>query len=263
VSAVTHSFDDALGYEQFMGRWSRTLGQAFLQWLSAPRNVKWLDVGCGTGIVTQMIWETGSPAAVIGIDCAAEQIEHARRFAGSPYVEFRVADAQLLPFPNASFDVVASTLAINFIPDRLRGLAEMRRVARPGGLVAGCVWDFAAELSPSWPVRVGMSRVGMKAPPVTGSEDSSLEAVMSLFQQAGLEDVTTTSIEVTASFASFDELWRTQTPTYAPLTKAIAEMPEMERAKLKEVVGAELPILPDGSITFCARANAARGRAPE
>ena len=262
MGTVTHTFDDAVGYEQFMGRWSQPLGQAFLRWLSAPANMHWLDVGCGTGIFTHVILDTCCPTTVVGVDCAEAQIEHARRSVGGQHIEFRVADAQLLPFSDASFDVVASALAINFVPDRSRALAEMRRVARPGGHVAGCVWDFAAELSPSWPIRLGMSRIGIDAPPVTGAEDSSLDALISLFRQASFEDVETTSIEVTASFASFDELWRAQTPGYAPLTKAIAQTTSTARAKLKEAVRAGLPTLADGRIAYRARANAVRGRAP-
>ena len=262
MTGVTHSFDDALGYELFMGRWSRPLGQGFLRWLSVPANMQWLDIGCGTGIFTRMISDTCSPAAVIGIDCARAQIEHARQSIGCEHIEFRVADAQRLPFPDASFDVVASALAINFVPDRSRALVEMRRVARPGGDIACCVWDFAADLSPSWPIRLGMSRVGIEAPPVTGAAHSTLDALTAMFQQAGLEDVATTSIEVTASFASFDELWRAQTPTYAPITKAISQLPEIARVRLQQVISAELPPLPDGRITFRARANAVKGRSP-
>jgi SAM-dependent methyltransferase len=263
MTTVTHSFDDAIGYEQFIGRWSRPLGDAFLGWLAPPANMQWLDIGCGTGIFTRIIADTCSPAAVIGVDCATAQIEHAHQSVGGERIEFRVADAQLLPFSDASFDVVASALAINFVPDRSRALAEMRRVARPGGLVAGCVWDFASQLSPSWPVRLGMSRLGIEAPLVTGAEDSSLDALTSMFRRAGLQDVATIPIEVTASFASFDEVWRSQTPGYAPITKAIARMPDITRAQLREVVRAELPTLPDGSIAFRARASAVRGRVPE
>lgn len=262
MTAVVHIFEDALGYEQFMARWSRPLGQAFLNWFSAPANMRWLDVGCGTGIFTELISDTRSPVKVVGIDCARAQIEHACRKALCQRVEFRVADAQHLPFRAASFDLVASSLAINFVPDRPRAVAEMCRVARPGGLIAACVWDFAAGFSPSWPMRLGMSRVGVEAPPVAGADDSSREALASLFGQAGFEDIATTSIEVTASFADLDELWHAQTPGYAPITKAIAQMPEIARARLKEVVRAEMPTLADGRIAFRARANAVRGRRP-
>src|ERR1041385_2370871 len=105
MTVIVHSFDDALGYEQFMARWSRPLGQAFLSWFSAPANMHWLDVGWGTGIFTQLISETCSPANVVGIDCAKAQIEHARRQVVCQRIEFRVADAQQLPFPAASFDL--------------------------------------------------------------------------------------------------------------------------------------------------------------
>lgn len=263
MTTVTHSFDDAPGYEQFMGRWSRPLGDAFLRWLSPAANMQWLDIGCGTGIFTRVIADTCSPAAVIGVDCATAQIEHACQSVGGRHIEFRVADAQHLPFLDASFDVVASALAINFVPDRSRALSEMRRVARPEGLVAGCVWDFASQLSPSWPVRLGMSRLGVEAPPVTGAEDSSLDALTSMFRRAGLQDVAAIPIEVTASFAGFDEVWRSQTPGYAPITKAIARMPDVTRARLRDVIRAELPALPGGSIAFRARANAIRGRVPQ
>jgi SAM-dependent methyltransferase len=263
MPAITHTFDDAVAYEQFMGRWSRPLAKQFLGWLSAPNNVQWLDVGCGTGIFTKLILDMCSPAMVVGIDCADAQIQHARQSSVSERADFRIADAQLLPFSDVSFDVVASALTLNFVPDRSRALVEMRRVARPGGLIAGCVWDFAAELSPSWPVRLGMSRLGFEPPSVTGAEVSSLDALTTMFQQAGFEEVSTTSIDVTASFASFDEFWQSQTPSYAPITKAIARMPEVARATLQEMVIAELPSMPDGRIAFRARANAVRGQAPE
>ena len=245
-----------------MGRWSRALGQAFLAWAEPPTGALWLDVGCGTGIFTELIFEACSPAAVVGIDCAEAQIEHARRRTTGLRAEFRVADAQALPLLDASFDVIASTLAINFIPDRPRALSEMRRVARPGGLVAACVWDFAAELSPSWPLRYGMRRIGANAPPVAGTRDSSLDALASLFEQAGLEDIATTSIDVKVAFADFDDFWRAQTSHYAPTTNAIAAMRRTERARLIEVVRAAIAVRSDGRIEYSARANALRARSP-
>ena len=113
------------------------------------RGARWLDVGCGTGIFTELVLDTCSPAAVFAVDPAEAQIDHACRQPVAQRANFRVADALALPFPDATFDVVASALVINFIPDRPRALSEMRRVARAGGIVAGYVWDFAAELSPS------------------------------------------------------------------------------------------------------------------
>ena len=254
-----HRFDDSDAYEQFMGRWSRALGQRFVCWMGPPTAARWLDVGCGTGISTQLVLDTCSPAAVSAVDPAKAQIEGAWQVARRGIVEFRVADAQALPFADASFDVVASTLVINFIPDRPRALSEMCRVARSGGLVAGCVWDFAAELSPSWPLRRAMRRIGVDVPPVPGADDSSLDALAHLFSAAGLQRIAMTSVEVVVPFLSFDELWRSLTVCYAPTTKLIDAMPPSDRLKLIHGLRAELLALPDGSISYSARANAIKG----
>src|SRR5688572_18283770 len=134
--ADAYHFDDGAAYETFMGRWSRAAGAVFLEWIGAPRNARWLDVGCGTGVFTELVLDTAFPAAVSAVDPTAKQIEHARSRPVGQRVDFQVGDAQALPFPDDAFDVVVSALVINFIPDRAKALAEMRRVGRPGAIVA-------------------------------------------------------------------------------------------------------------------------------
>ena len=245
-----------------MGRWSRALGQVFLDWAGPPADARWLDVGCGTGIFTELILDMCSPAAVVAVDPAKAQIERARCQPVGKRAEFRLADAQALPFPEASFDVVASVLVVNFIPDRPRALSEMRRVTRPRGHIASCVWDFAAELSPSWPLRLGMRRIGADVPQVPGTKDLSRGALASLFEKGGLDEIVTTSIDVTVAFADFDEFWRAQTPRYAPTTKIIDGITNSDRARLMDVIRSEMPVLPDGRVEYSARANAIKARAP-
>ena len=111
-----------------------------------------------------------APATVIAIDPSAAQIELAHSKPVAQGADFRVADAQALSFADGAFDVVASALVINFIPDPARALAEMRRVARPGGVVAGYVWDFAGECSPGSLLRRAMRRIGADVPAVSGTE---------------------------------------------------------------------------------------------
>lgn len=137
MAESTQRFDDGAAYERFMGRWSRAVGGDFLRWVGAPQHADWIDVGCGTGIFTQLILDTCAPRTVIGIDPEPAQIEHARRQSFASRADFRVGDAQQLPFDAASFDIVASALVINFVPDRTKALEEMRRVGRPGGIIAG------------------------------------------------------------------------------------------------------------------------------
>lgn len=134
----------------------------------------------------------------------------------------------------------------------------MRRVARTPGIVAGYVWDFSEELSPSGPFRLGMRQVVADLPALPGTEDSSLGALRSLFERAGFEEIATRTIDVTVCFPSFEDFWLAQTPSYSPMTRMIAAMTESERAKLVETVRARVPIPPDGGIEYSARANAIR-----
>jgi ubiquinone/menaquinone biosynthesis C-methylase UbiE len=209
-----------------------------------------------------LILDTRSPAALCAIDATAAQIEYARRKPVAQQANFQVGDAQALPFPDSSFDVVVSALVINFIPDRPRALSEMRRVTRTRGVVAGYIWDFSEELSPSGPFRVGMREAVADLPALPGTEDSSLIALCRLFERAGLEDITTRTIEVTVTFPNFDDFWLAQTPSYSPMTKMIAAMTKNERANLTEAVRARVPFLGDGRIEYPARANAIRARVP-
>jgi ubiquinone/menaquinone biosynthesis C-methylase UbiE len=262
VAELPFSFDDSAAYERAMGRWSRAVGPVFLDWVASPSGACWLEVGCGTGIFTELVLDTCSPAAVFAVDPAQAQIDHASRQPAARQVNFRVADAQALPFPDATFDVVASALVMNFIPDRPRALSEMRRVARPSGIVAGYVWDFAAELSPSWPLRRGMRQFGADVPELPGTRDSSIGALNSLFEQAGFERIVARTIEVTLPYSDFNDFWQAQTPSYSPTTRIIAAMTKSERVRLMEAVRTGLPVRTDGRIEYSARANAIKGRVP-
>jgi ubiquinone/menaquinone biosynthesis C-methylase UbiE len=263
MAEPAHSFDDSAAYERFMGRWSRAAGELFLAWLTPPKGARWLDVGCGTGVFTALIADRCAPQAVTAVDPAPAQIAHARRQPLAQRVDFQVADAASLPFGDAAFDVAALALVLNFVPDRPRALAEISRVTRPGSVVAGYAWDFAAELSPSWPLRRGLREVGLDVPDVPGTASSRLDALRSLFEQAGFVQIDTNAFDVTLSYADFDDFWQSQTPTYSPTTKMIAAMTDAERGQLIEAVRAALPLRRDGAIEYSARANAFKACRPK
>jgi len=256
------TFDDGAAYERFMGRWSRAVGAAFIDWIAPPRNARWLDVGCGTGVFTQLVLDNCSPAAMTAVDPAAAQIEHARRQSFATRADFRIANAEALPFPDRSFDVVVSALVVNFIPDRPRALREMRRVGDQDALVAAYVWDFAAGRGAAWPLLHGLRELDVEAPQPPGTDDTRIEALTSLFEGAGLKEVDARPIDVTVIFPGFDDFWHSQIPPCTPHGKIVAALPDAARAKLAAMVRAELPMGSDGSIAYSARANAIKGRVP-
>jgi ubiquinone/menaquinone biosynthesis C-methylase UbiE len=106
-------FTDGEAYERLMGRWSRLVGQEFLDWLDAPKNLRWLDVGCGNGAFTEEIILHCAPATVMAIDPSSDQLAYARKRPGMKSAEFRVGDALKIPFADNSFDVAVMALVIS------------------------------------------------------------------------------------------------------------------------------------------------------
>src|SRR5665648_716929 len=105
-----------------------------------------LDVGCGPGTITVDLATHVAPGPVIGVDTSAEVLERARRYAaelGAP-VSFQVGDVYALDFPDASFDVVHAHQVLQHLTDPVAALREIRRVTRPGGVVALREGDYGA-----------------------------------------------------------------------------------------------------------------------
>lgn len=252
-------FTEGAAYERFMGPWSRAAGSVFLDWLAIPGGRSWLDLGCGTGAFTELLVERAHPGAVVAIDPAPAQIEHARAKPVAQFADFRVADAENLPFDDASFDVAASALVLNFIPDRTRALTEMRRVVRPGGCVAAYVWDFTGELSVTRHMMDALRAIEARIAPIPGAKSSRVEALRAMFDEAGLIEVELRAIEVERTYADFDAFWRIFLENPSPASAFIQQLPLAGYDDLRRSVQASLPASADGSITFASRANAVKG----
>jgi ubiquinone/menaquinone biosynthesis C-methylase UbiE len=99
-----------------------------------------LEVGCGPGALIQMLAASATDGLIVGIDSSPVMLEQAaKRNAQTMYsgrVQLHQGSAIALPFDDASFDTVLSANSVPFWPDQLAGVQEMRRVLKPGGLIA-------------------------------------------------------------------------------------------------------------------------------
>ncbi len=254
-------FNDGAAYEQMMGVWSQLAGRRFLDWLAPAPGLRWIDVGCGNGAFTELLIERCAPAAVDGVDPSEGQLAFARSRPGARIARFGIGDAMALPFPATSFDAAVMALVIFFVPDPAAGVVEMIRVVRPGGLVCAYAWDMPGGGFPLEPVQSEMRALGLKPLRPPQADISEIGALGALWREAGLEAVSTHTIAVERSYASFEAFWSVVllSPT---LAAAIAAMPADDAAALQQRLRRRLPADADGRITYGARANAVQGRVP-
>jgi SAM-dependent methyltransferase len=254
-------FDDGAAYERMMGTWSRLAGPVFLDWLAPPAGLRWLDVGCGSGAFTEQIVERCRPAEVQGIDPSEQQLAFARARPGAAIAKFQRGDAMALPFNNQSFDAAVMALVIFFLPDPAKGVAEMVRVNRPGGVAATYAWDMLGGGFPLEPILAEIRALGVTHQPPPSDAASKMEALRALWTAAGLEAVDTREIAVERTFANFDDFWTTSL-SGSSVGRTVATMTPENVAILKTRVRERLPADATGRITCSARANAVKGRVP-
>lgn len=259
MAEATIRFNDGATYEQLMGVWSRLAGEIFLDWLEPPLGLRWIDIGCGNGAFTEVLVDRCSPVEVQGIDPSEEQLAFARTRPSSRVAEFRQGDAMSLPFPAGRFDAAVMALVVVFVPDPAKGVEEMVRVVRPGGIVATYVWDMVGGGFPLDPILVEMRAMGLAPPRPPQVDVSRLEALHGLWTGVGLEAVEMREIAVTRTFADFDDFWaiNAKSPMLAPTLAATASG-NVER--LKSRLRARLSADTQGRIICSARAHAVKGR---
>ena len=252
-------------YDGYIGRWSRLVAPEFINWLEQPAGLRWLDVGCGTGILTQTILDCSSPASVVGVDPSQSFVDHARKAVPDPRVTFRVGSAETTGCDGSSVDAVVAGLVLNFVPDLGAALAEAQRVVRQGGIVSGYVWDYAAGmqlLRRFFDAAVALDpemRAHDEAVRFPISQEGRLAAA---FEAADLVDVDHRPIDVPTVFRDFDDLWTPFLRGTGPAPAYVVSLDEPARTALRDRLRASLPEEADGTIRLTARAWAVRGRRP-
>jgi SAM-dependent methyltransferase len=265
TSVSTDRWASGDAYEGYIGRWSRLVAPLFLAWLDLPEGLAWLDVGCGTGVLTRAILEHGAPRSIVGVDPSGPFVDHARRATTDARVRFETGSADATGQPDESADAVVAGLVLNFVPDPAAALAEAQRVVCPGGTVGGYVWDYAAGMQ----LLRYFFDAAIALDPAQAPHDEAVRfpithegRLAEAFEQAGLRDVADTPIDIPTVFRDFDDLWTPflggtgAAPTY------VATLDEVARTALRDRLRASLPVKADGSIHLTARAWAVRGRSP-
>jgi SAM-dependent methyltransferase len=253
-------------YERYVGRWSRPVAERFLDWLGVRGGGAFLDVGCGTGALTQTILDHAAPQRIVGVDSSEGFIAHARETVRDPRIEFRVGDARALPIDDAAFDAVVSGLVLNFVPSPEQALAEMCRAARPRGAVAVYVWDYAEGMElmrAFWDAAVALDPEARALDEGKRFPLCRPEPLEVLFRGAGLDDVVVRPIDVPTVFRDFDDYWSPFLGGQGPAPGYCVSLDEDRRLALRERLRAKLPVAADGSIRLSARAWAARGTVPK
>jgi ubiquinone/menaquinone biosynthesis C-methylase UbiE len=262
MAEIQIRFDDGAAYERMMGAWSRLAGDIFIDWLAPRSGLRWIDIGCGNGVFTELLVERCAPGEVQGIDPSEGQLTFARTRPGARGAEFREGDAVTIPFSEDRFDAAVMALVIFFVPDPAKGVAEMVRVVCPGGTVAAYAWDIEAGGFPLEPFRVEMHSMGITLPVAPNPGTSRMEALQDLWTGAGLDAVETKMIAVQRTFADFEDLWTTTlgSPSFR---QTVAAMASSDVELLKARMRARLPADAAGRITYGAHANAVKGRVPK
>ena len=257
-------WEGAGDYESYVGRWSRLVAPAFVDWIAAAGGRAWLDAGCGTGALTAAIAAAAEPASVLAVDQSPSFAGAAGATLDDPRLTFLVGDATALPLTAGRVDVAVSGLLLNFLPDPVAALGEWLRVTRPGGTVAAYVWDYAEGMEP---IRAFWD-AALELAPSAHADDEAVrfplchpDRLRDAFAAAGLRGVTADAIEVSATYAGFDEYWAPFLRGVGPAPGYCAALPPEQREALRARLLTRLA--PSGGpVAMRARAFAVRGSAP-
>jgi SAM-dependent methyltransferase len=256
-------FNNATSYEGYVGRWSRPVAEQFVPWLNVPSGLAWLDVGAGTGILTQVILQTTSPAKVVAVDLSADYLDFARQRIHDDRVEFRVENAGDIAYQTPEFDVSVAGLVLNFVPDAQQTVNNMAEAVKKGGTVAAYVWDYGGKMEM---MRHFWDAAGV-VDPVARQMDAGQQFpicnpdnLRAALQSAGLSGVDVTAIEVETRFADFDDYWLPFLGAQGSVSKYLRSVSDDTLAAIRDQLHKQLPAAADGTIPLVARAWAVKGR---
>jgi SAM-dependent methyltransferase len=250
-------------YDRHVGRYSPELARALLAVAGVQRGQRALDVGCGTGALAEALAALLGPGSVAAVDPSEARVATcARRVPGA---DVRIGCAEELPFGDGAFDVALAQLVVPWMSDPPRGVAEMCRVVRPGGVVAACTWDFArgmTMLRTFWDAAVAVDRRrATQAGALNRTHLCHPDELRELWARVGLLEVNAGELVVGADYADFDEFWWPFPAGVGGSGTYCASLDEAGREALREEVRRRLGS-PTGPFRLTARAWYVRGTRP-
>jgi SAM-dependent methyltransferase len=261
----TYTATDAAAYERLMGRWSRVLAPQFIAFAGIDDGDRVLDLACGTGSLACALAARREPSEIVGLDISEPYIAHAHARSSDPRLSFRVGDAVALDFPDGVFDRCYSLLGLNFVPQPERAVREMRRVTRPGGVIAAAVWDFAGGLTSH---RLFWDTAAALDPKAAAARDRHYAARLTwpgeleaAFYGGGVHDVAASSLTMRMVYADFADYWDPIAHAQGPVGDYVKTLDPASLALLAGAVErAYLAGRSDGPRSMTATAFAVKGR---
>lgn len=259
-------FTASAGYENFMGRWSRRLASVYVAFAGVKNGDRVLDVGTGTGALASALEAATTTAEITGIDPSEGFLAYAKKNAKTARTRFEVGDAQALRFKDASFDQTLALLVMNFIPDHVKAIGEMRRVTRPGGVVSACVWDYNAGMQM---LRFFWDEVVAQDPAMAPRDERNMKLsregqLGELWKKTGLVNVQEQALVIEQPFTSFEDYWGAFKRGAGPGGAYVVSLTEERRQQLearmrKRLLGDRT----DGPFVLKAQAWCVRGEVPK
>jgi ubiquinone/menaquinone biosynthesis C-methylase UbiE len=252
-------------YDRGTGEWSRLLAAGFVDFMRIRVGESVLDVGCGTGNLALAIAEKTRASKIVGVDLSEGFIEYARGKSKDPRLVFEQGDAQNLPYADNSFDRCMAILVLQFVPDKVKAIAEMKRVTKPGGVIGTAFWDIAGKMHHNRALWQAVTAVDPTAEtPLSGNLSfGSAQDQAAFLSEAGLENISVTDIIIERRFLSLDEHWVPLVTGEGVLRKCLGSLSPEHKAAVKEQLRKNLlGDRADGSFSIKAKAWAARGIVP-
>jgi ubiquinone/menaquinone biosynthesis C-methylase UbiE len=247
----------AEAYDAFWASLTERVAEPLLDAAGVAAGSRVLDVACGPGNVASIAAQRS--AVVTGVDVAAAMV--ARASAAHPEITFREANAESLPFSDASFDAAIANFLILHLGDPDRGAAELARVLVSGGAVAMTTWDHADRTEIFHLLDAAVERVGAPASggvpegpdPFRFADDSELRA---LLERSGLDEIRVDTVSFEQQLALGD-LWRGVSDGTVRMRAYLRAQSGETRARIRDAAG-ELLAERGGTIRFSVKLGSGR-----